>query len=164
MINLVPGDAELVTREVLSHREFAALHFTGSTAVFDQLYRRVGENVAGYRAYPRLVGETGGKDFIVAHSSADLEALAVAIVRGGFEFQGQKCSAASRVYVRGLALELARGAARRNRCANPRRRSGGLHELHGRRDQPGRLPAYRALPCRGREGSGVSDRDGRPGP
>jgi 1-pyrroline-5-carboxylate dehydrogenase len=99
VLNLVPGDAELVTREVLSHREFAALHFTGSTAVFDQLYRRVGENVAGYRAYPRLVGETGGKDFIVAHSSADLEALAVAIVRGGFEYQGQKCSAASRVYV-----------------------------------------------------------------
>ena len=99
VINLVPGDAELVTREVLSHRDFAALHFTGSSAVFDQLYGRVGENVAGYRAYPRLVGETGGKDFIVAHASADLEALAVAIVRGGFEYQGQKCSAASRVYV-----------------------------------------------------------------
>jgi len=99
VINLVPGDAELVTREVLRHRDFAALHFTGSSAVFDQLYRRVGENVAGYRAYPRLVGETGGKDFIVAHSSADLDALAVAIVRGGFEYQGQKCSAASRVYV-----------------------------------------------------------------
>ncbi len=99
VINLVPGDAELVTREVLSHRDFAALHFTGSSAVFDQLFRRVGENVAGYRAYPRLVGETGGKDFIVAHSSAELDALAVAIVRGGFEYQGQKCSAASRVYV-----------------------------------------------------------------
>jgi 1-pyrroline-5-carboxylate dehydrogenase len=99
VINLIPGDAELVTREVLSHRDFAALHFTGSSAVFDQLFRRVGENVAGYRAYPRLVGETGGKDFIVAHSSAELDALAVAIVRGGFEYQGQKCSAASRVYV-----------------------------------------------------------------
>ncbi|MDQ2644370.1 MAG: L-glutamate gamma-semialdehyde dehydrogenase, partial [Myxococcota bacterium] len=99
VINLLPGDAELVTREVLSHHDFAALHFTGSSAVFDQLYRRVGENVAGYRAYPRLVGETGGKDFIVAHSSAELDALAVAIVRGGFEYQGQKCSAASRVYV-----------------------------------------------------------------
>jgi 1-pyrroline-5-carboxylate dehydrogenase len=107
VINLVPGDAEMVTRTVLAHSEFAALHFTGSTGVFDALYRRVGENLSAYRAYPRLIGETGGKDFIVADASAELDSLAVAIVRGGFEYQGQKCSAASRVFVpRSLANEL----------------------------------------------------------
>jgi 1-pyrroline-5-carboxylate dehydrogenase len=109
VVNLVSGDARAVSEQVLEHPEFAALHFTGSTAVFDSLFRTVGENLPRYRAYPRLVGETGGKDFIVAHASADLEALAVAIVRGGFEYQGQKCSAASRVYVpRSLARELER--------------------------------------------------------
>jgi 1-pyrroline-5-carboxylate dehydrogenase len=99
VINLVTGDAELVTDEALSHPDFAGLHFTGSTTVFDALWRRISENLGRYRSYPRIVGETGGKDFIVAHPSAELEALGVAIVRGGFEFQGQKCSAASRVYV-----------------------------------------------------------------
>jgi len=99
VINLVTGDAELVTNEVLAHADFSGLHFTGSTAVFDSLVRRISEGLPRYRAYPRIVGETGGKDFIVAHTSADLEALAVAVVRGGFEYQGQKCSAASRVYV-----------------------------------------------------------------
>ncbi|MEZ4408008.1 MAG: L-glutamate gamma-semialdehyde dehydrogenase [Polyangiales bacterium] len=101
VINVVYGDPAAMVDRALSHRDFAGLHFTGSTAVFRRLWAtagaRVGEGV--YRTYPRLVGETGGKDFIFAHASADLDALAVAIARGGYEFQGQKCSAPSRVYV-----------------------------------------------------------------
>jgi 1-pyrroline-5-carboxylate dehydrogenase len=84
---------------VLNHKDLAGIHFTGSTEVFQSMWRTVGENVARYRTYPRLVGETGGKDFIVAHASADPQALAVAVVRGSFEYQGQKCSACSRIYV-----------------------------------------------------------------
>jgi 1-pyrroline-5-carboxylate dehydrogenase len=84
---------------VLSHRELAGVHFTGSTGVFNSMWRTIGANMANYLSYPRIVGETGGKDFIVAHPSADPQAVAVAIARGGFEYQGQKCSAASRVYV-----------------------------------------------------------------
>ena len=99
VINFLPGDAIAISNAALSHREFAGLHFTGSTTVFNLMWKQIGANAANYRAYPRIVGETGGKDFIVAHPSADTEALAVAIVRGGFEYQGQKCSAASRVYV-----------------------------------------------------------------
>jgi len=99
VINFVPGDPAAVSEVALSHRELAGVHFTGSTAVFNQMWQTVGQNAARYRTYPRLVGETGGKDFIVAHASADVEALAVAIVRGGFEYQGQKCSAASRVFI-----------------------------------------------------------------
>ena len=99
VINFIPGDPVEITRQVLGHREFAGLHFTGSTDVFRSLWRDVGERVGHYRSYPRLVGETGGKDFIVAHPSADAEALTTAIVRGAFEFQGQKCSAASRAYI-----------------------------------------------------------------
>jgi 1-pyrroline-5-carboxylate dehydrogenase len=99
VINLVMGDARELSDEVLAHPAFAGLNFTGSSAVFEQLFQRVATGLGRYKNYPRLVGETGGKDFIIAHPSADLEALAVAIVRGGFEYQGQKCSAASRVYV-----------------------------------------------------------------
>lgn len=99
VINLVQGDAAAITRQVLAHPDFAGLHFTGSTAVLRGLYAQIGENVARYRGYPRIVGESGGKDFIVAHPSAGLDALAVAILRGGFEYQGQKCSAASRLYL-----------------------------------------------------------------
>ncbi len=99
VINLVPGDAAHVSGVVLGSEHLAGVHFTGSTAVFQGMWRTIGENIGRYRTYPRLVGETGGKDFIVAHASADVQELAVAIVRGGFEYQGQKCSAASRVYV-----------------------------------------------------------------
>jgi len=99
VINLIHGDAELVTAEVLAHPDFSGLHFTGSTAVLRGIWTQITRDLSRYRSYPRVVGETGGKDFIVAHASADLHALAVAIVRGGFEYQGQKCSAASRVYV-----------------------------------------------------------------
>ncbi|HEX9632161.1 MAG TPA: L-glutamate gamma-semialdehyde dehydrogenase [Gemmatimonadales bacterium] len=99
VINFLPGDASAISGTVLAHPDLAGIHFTGSTGVFQQLWRTVGENIAQYRAYPRLVGETGGKNFIVAHPSADPAALTAAIVRGAFEYQGQKCSAASRAYV-----------------------------------------------------------------
>jgi 1-pyrroline-5-carboxylate dehydrogenase len=99
VINLVPGDAAEISSILLSHRELAGVHFTGSTAVFNSMWTAIGANMSRYATYPRIVGETGGKDFIVAHASADRQALAVAIARGGFEYQGQKCSAASRVYI-----------------------------------------------------------------
>ncbi len=99
VINLVAGNPAEISDVVLASPDLAGIHFTGSTAVFQSMWKRVGENIGRYRTYPRLVGETGGKDFIVAHPSADVQELAVAIVRGGFEYQGQKCSAASRVYV-----------------------------------------------------------------
>jgi 1-pyrroline-5-carboxylate dehydrogenase len=99
VINFLPGDAQEITRLLLESPELAGVHFTGSTSVFNSMWKKVGENIGRYRSYPRLVGETGGKDFIVAHPSADPQELAVAIARGGFEYQGQKCSAASRVYV-----------------------------------------------------------------
>ncbi|AXI79953.1 L-glutamate gamma-semialdehyde dehydrogenase [Peterkaempfera bronchialis] len=99
VVNMVTGDGLAVSEVALAHPELAGIHFTGSTATFQHLWRTVGENIAGYRSYPRLVGETGGKDFIVAHPSADPAVLRTAMVRGAFEFQGQKCSAASRAYV-----------------------------------------------------------------
>jgi len=99
VINFVPGDAAMISNHLLSHRDLAGVHFTGSTGVFNSMWKTIGANMNRYRSYPRIVGETGGKDFIVAHPSADARALAVAIARGGFEYQGQKCSAASRVYV-----------------------------------------------------------------
>jgi len=98
VINFLPGDPGPMTETVLHDPHLAGIHFTGSTAVFQAIWKTVGERIDTYRTYPRLVGETGGKDFIVAHPSADPIAFATAIVRGGFEYQGQKCSAASRVY------------------------------------------------------------------
>ncbi|WP_069815057.1 L-glutamate gamma-semialdehyde dehydrogenase [Streptomyces sp. TP-A0874] len=99
VINLVTGDGREVSEVALPHPDLAGVHFTGSTATFQHLWRTVGENIAGYRSYPRVVGETGGKDFIVAHPSADPAVLKTAIIRGAFEYQGQKCSAASRAYL-----------------------------------------------------------------
>jgi 1-pyrroline-5-carboxylate dehydrogenase len=99
VINFVPGDAAEISNVVLGHRDLAGVHFTGSTSVFNSMWRTIGANMDKYATYPRIVGETGGKDFILAHPSADPQALAVAIARGGFEYQGQKCSAASRVYI-----------------------------------------------------------------
>lgn len=99
VINFVPGDAQQVTDKVLSHPDFSGLHFTGSTDVFRQLWAKVGSNVHQYRNYPRLVGETGGKDFVFAHSSAARQSLINHLIRGAFEYQGQKCSAASRAYI-----------------------------------------------------------------
>ena len=99
VINFIPGDAGTLSQVALYHPDLAGIHFTGSTGVFQMMWRTVGENIQRYRTYPRLVGETGGKDFIVAHASADPAALVTAMVRGGFEYQGQKCSAVSRVYL-----------------------------------------------------------------
>jgi 1-pyrroline-5-carboxylate dehydrogenase len=99
VINLVAGDAAVISDVALAHRDLAGVHFTGSTSVFNTMWKTIGASMGRYATYPRIVGETGGKDFIVAHPSADPQALAVAIARGGFEYQGQKCSAASRVYV-----------------------------------------------------------------
>jgi 1-pyrroline-5-carboxylate dehydrogenase len=99
VINLVMGPPEEIAHACIDHASLAGVHFTGSTAIFQNLWRRVGENISRYKSYPRLVGETGGKDFVFAHVSADVEALAVALVRGAYEYQGQKCSAASRAYV-----------------------------------------------------------------
>jgi 1-pyrroline-5-carboxylate dehydrogenase len=99
VINMVTGDGLAVSEVVLTHRDLAGIHFTGSTKTFQHLWRTVGENIAGYRSYPRIVGETGGKDFLVAHPSADPAVLKTAMTRGAFEYQGQKCSALSRAYV-----------------------------------------------------------------
>ncbi|RJQ85241.1 L-glutamate gamma-semialdehyde dehydrogenase [Amycolatopsis panacis] len=99
VINLLPGDGKAVSEVALKHRDLAGIHFTGSTATFQHLWGTVGANISGYRGYPRIVGETGGKDFVLAHPSADLDVLRTALVRGSFEYQGQKCSAASRAYV-----------------------------------------------------------------
>ena len=99
VINLVYGSGAAVGDAALASPDLAGVHFTGSTAVFHDMWRKVGANIASYRAYPRMVGETGGKNFVVAHPSADVDALATAVIRGGFEYQGQKCSAVSRLFV-----------------------------------------------------------------
>ena len=99
VINFLPGDPVMISEQLLASPELAGIHFTGSTTVFRHIWKSVGDRIGEYNSYPRLVGETGGKDFIVAHASADVEALATAIVRGGFEYQGQKCSAVSRIYI-----------------------------------------------------------------
>ncbi|PRX57954.1 L-glutamate gamma-semialdehyde dehydrogenase [Flagellimonas meridianipacifica] len=99
VINMVMGDPVMITETVLASPDFSGLHFTGSTFVFKELWKQIGTNIHTYKTYPRIVGETGGKDFIVAHPSAKPQQVATAITRGGFEFQGQKCSAASRVYL-----------------------------------------------------------------
>ncbi|XVV07829.1 L-glutamate gamma-semialdehyde dehydrogenase [Actinosynnema sp. CA-248983] len=99
VINLLPGDGLAVSEVALADPDLAGIHFTGSTKTFQHLWGQVGANIAGYRSYPRIVGETGGKDFVLAHPSADVDVLRTALVRGAFEYQGQKCSAASRAYV-----------------------------------------------------------------
>jgi 1-pyrroline-5-carboxylate dehydrogenase len=99
VINFVPGNASAVSEVALTHPDLAGVHFTGSTEVFNSMWQTIGGQMGRYRSYPRIVGETGGKDFMVAHPSADPQAFAVAVVRGGYEYQGQKCSAASRIYV-----------------------------------------------------------------
>src|SRR6478735_4172236 len=110
VINFVPGDPGLISDKLLSHRDLAGVHFTGSTAVFNNMWKTIGASMSKYRSYPRIVGETGGKDFIVAHASADPVALSVAIARGGFEYQGQN---------------------RRDHERNPDGRSDGFPEFHG---------------------------------
>ena len=99
VINLISGDPVMISNMVLDHPQFAGLHFTGSTEVFKHLWQQIGNKLTHYRNYPRIVGETGGKDFIFAHHTADIQTVVTAITRGGYEFQGQKCSAASRIYL-----------------------------------------------------------------
>lgn len=99
VINLIYVDGPTLGDVCFKHRDFAGVHFTGSTAVFNNMWKTIGENIGNYRSYPRIVGETGGKDFVIAHKSADVPALVTALIRGAFEFQGQKCSAASRAYI-----------------------------------------------------------------
>jgi 1-pyrroline-5-carboxylate dehydrogenase len=99
VINMVMGDSEMISEVVLSNTHLAGVHFTGSTGVFNGIWGKIGTNIANYKTYPRIVGETGGKDFIVAHSSANVKQVVTGITRGAFEFQGQKCSAASRAYI-----------------------------------------------------------------
>ena len=99
VINMVFTDGKETAEKVLAHRDFAGLHFTGSTKVFQGMWKMIGDNIHNYRTYPRIVGETGGKDFVIAHPSANVEAVATSLVRGSFEYQGQKCSAASRAYI-----------------------------------------------------------------
>ncbi len=99
VINMIFTDGKETAEKVLAHRDFAGLHFTGSTKVFQGMWKMIGDNIHNYRTYPRIVGETGGKDFVIAHPSANVEAVATGLVRGAFEYQGQKCSAASRAYI-----------------------------------------------------------------
>merc|ERR1712137_1027351 len=99
VVNMIPGDPVMITEEILNHPEFAGIHFTGSTFVFRDIWKTIGNNIHKYKNYPRIVGETGGKDYIFAHQSAKVDALATAMVRGAFEYQGQKCSAASRAFI-----------------------------------------------------------------
>jgi 1-pyrroline-5-carboxylate dehydrogenase len=99
VINFIPGRGSMVGDIVLKSEHFAGVHFTGSTAVFQNMWKTIGENIAKYRSYPRIVGETGGKDFIFVHNSADMKKLVTATIRGAYEYQGQKCSAASRIYI-----------------------------------------------------------------
>jgi 1-pyrroline-5-carboxylate dehydrogenase len=99
VINLVYVDGPVLGKVCFAHRDFAGIHFTGSTGVFNTMWKTIGENIGVYRSYPRIVGETGGKDFVIAHKSADPDVTATALLRGAFEFQGQKCSAASRAYI-----------------------------------------------------------------
>ncbi len=99
VINLIYVDGPTLGNVCFTHRHFAGVHFTGSTGVFNHMWKTIGENMSTYKSYPRIVGETGGKDFVIAHSSADPQAVAVALLRGAFEYQGQKCSAASRAYI-----------------------------------------------------------------
>src|SRR5207248_6282864 len=114
VINMVTGDGLAVSEVLLNEPDLAGIHFTGSTKVFRHLTRTVGQNIERYRTYPRLVGETGGKDFVVAHPSAAVDGLATALIRGAYEYQGQKCSAASRAYV---PVSLWRDAGLRDRLA-----------------------------------------------
>jgi 1-pyrroline-5-carboxylate dehydrogenase len=99
VINLIYVDGPTLGKVCFSHRDFAGVHFTGSTGVFNNMWKTIGENVSNYKSYPRIVGETGGKDFVIAHKSADVDTVVTALARGAFEFQGQKCSAASRAYL-----------------------------------------------------------------
>ena len=135
VINMVLGSGREIGDPVLAHPDLAGIHFTGSTGVFQGMWKTVAQNIDSYRTYPRLVGETGGKDFIFAHPSADPAAVVTAVVRGGFEYQGQKCSAASRVYAPSNLWPEMREALAEQVVGDQDGRRARLPELHGRRDR-----------------------------
>ena len=136
VINLVTGSGQAVSRIAVPHPDLAGIHFTGSTGTFQRLWQAVGENISGYRGYPRLVGETGGKDFVIAHPSAEPEVLATALLRGAFEYQGQKCSAASRAYIPRSVWDGDEGRLhRQGRVADHGRRDHRPVGVHGRGDR-----------------------------
>ena len=158
VINLVYGAGASIGDAVLASPKLAGIHFTGSTPVFQSMWKTVGDNIASYESYPRIVGETGGKDFIVAHPSADVDAVATAIIRGSFEYQGQKCSAASRVYAPASAWpKLRERLADEVGDAEDGRRHR-LRELHGRGDRPEGL----GRPQEGDRGRQAVERDRDP--
>ena len=140
VINMVTGDGLAVSEVALADPDFAGLHFTGSTATFQHLWRVMADHLDTYRSYPRVVGETGGKDFVIAHPSAEVDALHTALIRGAFEYQGQKCSAASRAYV---PRSLWEGGLRDRLAATADsldlRRRRRLHQLRRRGDRPARV-------------------------
>ena len=136
VINLVYGSGAEIGDAALASPDLAGVHFTGSTPVFQSMWKTIGENIANYRNYPRIVGETGGKDFIVAHESADVEAVATAIVRARFEYQGQKCSAASRLFAPSTSGPRFASGRRPGRVDQDGRRLR-FPELHGRRHRRG---------------------------
>ena len=144
VINLVFGPGAEMGAAALASPELAGVHFTGSTGVFHSIWRTIGNDIDRYRNYPRIVGETGGKDFILAHPSADPAEVAAAIVRGSFEYQGQKCSASSRLYIPsnlwGDVRDTLQQRGRHDRDGRRQR----LHELHGRRDRRARRSARSA--------------------
>ena len=143
VINLVLGDGPMVSEVALADPRLAGIHFTGSTATFQRLWREVGNNISNYRSYPRLVGETGGKDFIVAHSSADADVLVTALIRGAYDYQGQKCSATSRAFVpKSLWNGMKRQPGRQHQEPDLRRRRR-LSQLRRRGDRPARLRPQR---------------------
>jgi 1-pyrroline-5-carboxylate dehydrogenase len=136
VINLVSGDAAQISAILLDSPHLAGVHFTGSTAVFNSMWTRIGANVGNYKSYPRLVGETGGKDFIIAHRSADPQELAVAMARGAFEYQGQKCSAGEPRLCAAVAVERCVRSSRRDHARDEDRRRRRLPHVHGRRHRP----------------------------
>jgi 1-pyrroline-5-carboxylate dehydrogenase len=168
VINLVQGDAASICDHALAHPEFSGLHFTGSSQVFDALQQRIAQHLPDYRAYPRVVGECGGKDFIFAHPSADVTPLCVAIVRGGFEYQGQKCSAASRVFLprslAGRVLEETAALMAQIRVGDPADFGCFMGAVIGRaaftRLAEALALAQRDPECRVVSGGGTDDRDG----
>ena len=135
VINFVPGDAAEVSNVVLDHPEFAGVHFTGSTSVFNSIWQTRRPEPGKYRSYPRIVGETGGKDFVVVHPSADPQEVAVGLVRGAFEYQGQKCSAASRAYIPKSLWPAVQERMLGDDRGDQHGRRARLPQLHGRRDR-----------------------------
>ena len=135
VINFVPGDAAEISNVLLSHRDLAGVHFTGSTGVFNSMWKTIGANMSHYATYPRIVGETGGKDFIVAHPSADSQALAVAIARGGFEYPGTEVLGGEPRLRAALALERRARSHRRDDGRDEDGRHHRLPQLHGRGDR-----------------------------